>query len=140
MSKVYVASSWRNEHQPGVVERLRRDGHDVYDFRNPTEGDGGFHWSEIDTAWQTWTPEQYIEGLRHPVAQRGFLTDMTALKWADIVVLVLPCGRSAHLELGYAVGAGKRTIVLLSDGEPELMNLMVGRLATSVEEVCGLLR
>ena len=30
-------------------------------------------------------------------------------RWDDTFVLVLPCGRSAHLELGWAVGQGKRT-------------------------------
>lgn len=30
--------------------------------------------------------------------------------------MVLPCGKSAHLELGWAVGAGKRTIILLEEG------------------------
>ena len=56
MSKIYVASSWRNERQPILVEILRANGHEVYDFRNPKEGDNGFHWSEIDEDWQQWTP------------------------------------------------------------------------------------
>ena len=37
--KIYVASSWRNERHPGVVELLRIAGHEVYDFRNPEDGD-----------------------------------------------------------------------------------------------------
>jgi len=32
--RVYVASSWRNEFQPGVVAVLKADGHEVYDFRD----------------------------------------------------------------------------------------------------------
>ena len=43
--KIYVASSWRNDFYPEVVEALREVGHDVYDFRNPPSGDGGFKWS-----------------------------------------------------------------------------------------------
>lgn len=43
------------------------------------------------------------------------------------MVLVLPCGRSAHLELGWAVGAGKPTCILMAPNqEPELMYRMVG--------------
>ena len=38
MSKIYVASSWRNPHQPAIVEELRVAGHEVYDFRNPPGG------------------------------------------------------------------------------------------------------
>lgn len=42
LRKVYVASSWRNLLQPGVVSALRSMGHWVYDFKNPSEGDKGF--------------------------------------------------------------------------------------------------
>ncbi len=100
--KIYVASSWRNDIQPHVVEALRKAGHEVYDFKNPRPGDNGFHWSDIDPDWQDWTPEQFIEGLRHPIAASGFASDMDALRDCDACVLVLPCGRSAHLEAGWA--------------------------------------
>lgn len=122
---VYVASSWRNEFQPDVVVALRSAGHDVYDFRNPAPGDCGFHWSEIDPNWERWGPDQYIAGLKHPLARAGFRSDMDALTACDACVLVLPSGRSSHLELGWAAGAGKRTAILLDRVEPELMNLMV---------------
>lgn len=35
MSRIYVASSWRNPYQPGIVDLLRMHGHKAYDFRNP---------------------------------------------------------------------------------------------------------
>ena len=119
--KIYVASSWRNERQPFVVEFLRGLGHEVYDFHNPTDGDTGFHWSEIDIDWKCWGPEQLVEALGHDLAVDSFNTDFDAMRWADVCVLVMPCGRSAHLEAGWFIGAGKPTAILLSDGEPELM-------------------
>lgn len=120
--RVYVASSWRNIAQPGIVAALRKMGHEVYDFKHPATGNDGFHWSEIDGGWQSWTAERYIAALRHPVAEAGFKRDVDAMKWADTFVLVQPCGRSAHLEMGWAVGAGKATIMLMGpDIEPELM-------------------
>ena len=58
------------------------------------------------------------------------------MKWADTGVLLLPCGRSAHLELGWMAGAGKRTIILTRDGEePELMALLASEICISVEEL-----
>lgn len=137
--KVYVATSWRNPIQPEVVKALQGEGHDVYDFRNPKPGDTGFHWSEIDPDWKQWTPEQFAEALNHPIAKAGFLTDMMALEYADACVLVMPCGRSAHLEMGYAIGTGKLTIILSSDGEPELMYKMAGNFVHSIEDVVTLL-
>jgi len=137
--KIYVASSWRNEtaHR-SAVDSLRAAGHDVYDFRNPAPGDTGFAWRQVDHD-RDWLkdPARFRAGLTHPVAQHGFRLDMSALTGADATVLVLPCGRSAHLELGYAVGAGQRTIVLLDTpmSEPELMYLACDAMCVSIGEV-----
>lgn len=137
--KVYVASSWRNQKQPEVVQAIRAAGHQVYDFRNPNQDipdpDQGFHWSDIDPEWQSWSPSQFVAALEHPLALDGYSRDYEALESADAVVLVMPCGRSAHLELGFGVGMGKHSIILLSDGEPELMYKMVPSLVTSIDEV-----
>ena len=140
--KVYVASSWRNILQPHVVEVLRADGHEVYDYRHPEPGNDGFHWSAIDPAWKAWTSEQFSESLAHPIADKGFGLDMDALEACDACVLVLPCGRSAHLELGYAVGAGKPTVVYMpAADEPELMYRMCDYIATDIKQVrCALSR
>jgi len=135
-SYVYVASSWRNYMQPAIVATLRAAGIDCYDFRNPAPGVPGFAWSEIDPDWQSWTAEQYVKALDDPIAAEGFRRDFEAMHRADTFVLVLPCGRSAHLELGWAVGAGKRTAILTHDGEePELMAKMVDHIATSTFEL-----
>lgn len=121
--KIYVASSWKNEIQPEIVECLSALGHEVYDFRNPDSTDGGFNWYKIDRNWQSWSPETYLKSLEHPRAVAGFNSDFEAMQWADAFVLVMPCGRSSHLEAGWAIGQGKPTCILLSDEpfEPELM-------------------
>lgn len=134
--KVYVASSWRNNAQQLVVKVLREHGHDVYDFKNPEPSNHGFHWSEIDQNWKEWTPQEFIKALYHPIAGSGFSLDMQALRECDACVLVLPCGRSAHLEAGYALGAGKPTIILLGgSNEPELMYKMTQFICTTIGEV-----
>lgn len=133
--KIYVASSWRNTIQQKIVAALQSDGHAVYDFKNPTSTNHGFSWSQIDPNWKNWTPEQYRAALDHPIAKAGYASDFNAMKWADTFVLVLPCGRSAHLELGWACGMGKQTLVLLDQMEPELMVKMVDSLCLSLDEV-----
>jgi hypothetical protein len=141
---VYVASSWRNPLQPGVVRTLRSAGIDCYDFRNPAPGEEGFSWKEVGgTALgpkgsDLEPVENYLRMIEHPVAVAGYGRDFEAMERADAFVLVLPCGRSAHLELGWAVGAGKRTAVLLEDPcEPELMYRMVDFLAPSLFDLLG---
>lgn len=116
--KLYVASSWRNPHQPELVDDLRAQGHEVYDFRHPPGGDHlGFSWAEVDPDWRLWEADDYIWALEHPIAKAGFDSDFTAMQWADAGVLVLPCGRSAHLEAGYFVGAGKPLWIWLDRSE-----------------------
>lgn len=120
--KIYIASSWRNLLQPAIVHALRRCGHDVYDFKNPAPGNKGFAWSDIDPNWQSWNPAEYRAALQHPIAQAGYALDINALRDCEACVLVLPSGRSASWEFGYAMGQGKRGAVVQLDGvEPELM-------------------
>ena len=130
--KIYVASSWRNTYQPVVVELLRADGHDVYDFKDAE----GFHWSEVDPKWQSWSPSQYIDGLNHLCAHRGFNRDMTALRECDACVYVMPCGVSASLEAGWACGAGKRVVVYVPElREPDLMVKMAELVTSDMSEI-----
>lgn len=135
---VYVASSWRCAMQEAVVEVLRAANIDCYDFKNP-EGNTGFHWSEVGIDSDGETAENYLKGLEHPRSIEGFVSDFTAMQKADTFILVLPCGRSAHLELGWAVGAGKRTAILLDQPPitPELMYKMVDYIAPSVFDLLG---
>jgi hypothetical protein len=143
---VYVASSWRNHMQPAVVMTLRAAGIDCYDFKNP-DGGTGFSWKEVKPGstpgiagkgsdWEN--ADDYLAMIEHPRAIEGFDADFAAMEKADTFVLVLPCGKSAHLELGWAVGAGKRTAILLEDPvEPELMYKMVDHISPSVFDLLG---
>lgn len=147
---VYVASSWRNPVQPALIQVLKAAGIDHYDFRNPPDG-AGFGWPEVRDASFRPTEhnvaakgtdhvpaDEYLRMIDHPRAVEGFAADFAAMEKADTFVLVLPCGKSAHLELGWAVGAGKRTAILLEDEvEPELMYRMVDHIAPTVYDLLG---
>lgn len=129
--KIYVASSWRNAYQQGIVAKLRALEHEVYDFRGSgdgwgkdSDGPGGFGWHELDPSWKEWVTniDSYIEALDHPRAVEGFRRDMDALEKCDACIMVNPCGQSAHTEMGWAVGAGKLVAVYCPEiREPDLM-------------------
>lgn len=140
--KIYLASSWRNNYQPECLAALRDSGHEVYDFRNPKPGDQGFHWSEIDEDWQSWDLRSYRKNLTHPIANGGFASDWNAMEWADTGVLLLPCGRSAHLEAGYFTGRNKQLFVLLHRDkfEPELMYKMATAICCDLDELISALK
>jgi hypothetical protein len=121
------------------VLALREAGHEVYDFTHPAHGNEGFSWRSCspDPAALKDPRRFRDEVLSHPSCKLGFTLDRTALRNADLTVLVLPCGRSAHLELGYAIGDGQHTIVLLDDpmSEPELMYLACSAICVTLDEV-----
>jgi len=61
---------------------------------------------------------------------------MAALRDCDVCVLVLPCGRSAHLEAGWAAGAGRSVMALVPEPiEPELMYSMFKNVFTNIDEL-----
>ena len=129
--KVYVASSWQNDVYPKVVETLRQAGHDVYDFRR--QGGSDSNPSEM-------TSDRLLDFLDEPKVRSIFRNDMDALIASDAVVCVLPCGRSAHLELGYGIGAGKRTVLLWHDGDaPDIMHKAVDSIVFKVADIAGAL-
>lgn len=147
--KIYVATSWRNDHQPAIVELLRNTGFEVYDFRHPGDprkdapgrhSPDGFSWTEIDPYWESWSTEEYVKILKHPLAVGGFHSDMSALEECDVCLLVLPSGRSAHLEAGWAKGAGKKLLILVDIDEPELMYKMADFITDSTNEAIKTLR
>ena len=65
----------------------------------------------------------YKEALTCDAARNNFDFDKKHIDSADIVVMVMPAGKSAHLELGYSIGIGKEAHILF-DKEPERFDLM----------------
>lgn len=131
--KIYVASSWKNEYQPKVIEELRKVGLHPYDFREPGSS---FSWKDLDPNFHSWSFIDYMKNLSTDVASRGFDRDYNAMESAELFVLVLPCGRSAHLEAGWAIGNGKPVIVYMPEKqEPDLMYLLANLITNDFQEM-----
>ena len=122
-----------------VRQYLEDEGFEVYDFRNPAEGDaGGFHWSDIDSNWRSWSVEDYIEALNDEVAEQGFKKYVAGLEDAHALVMVLPCGVSAHLKLGWAIGSEIPTAIYVPRKvafEPELIYKFADLITQDVDEL-----
>ena len=140
MAKVYVASSWSNEYQPRIVAFLREREHEVYDFRNP-ERKTDFRWSQISGNWEKMETDEYLDALEHPLVEAEFRSDFDAMRRADICVLVLPCGASAHSEAGWMKGTGKKVIVYQNRSQrPELMYKLFDGIFPTVADVTRFLK
>src|SRR6266508_2922314 len=126
---IYLASSWKNSYYGSIVDCFDQWSIPCYNFKD----DAGFHWSEVKSDYKITDLKfnDYMMMLEHPRAEEGFERDFDNLKSADGLVLILPCGRSAHLELGYMIGVGKPTAIYFKHEpviQPELMYKMVGLL------------
>lgn len=119
MAKIYLMGSLRNPQIPSIANRLRREGYDVFD-------DWFAVGPEADDYWQRYEAERgrtYAEALSGKAAVNTFKFDYSNLLAADIGVLALPAGKSAHMELGWMIGKGKRGFVLF-DAVPERWDCM----------------
>lgn len=129
--KIYVASSWRNEHYEKVLRDLTHHGHRVWNWKKPPTGGGGFKWQDTgEDAGLNYKhgdkvdPLDWFQMLLSPVAQAGFASDLAGMNWCDVGVLLMPAGRSACLEAGWMAGRGKKVHLLVpEDCEPDLMVL-----------------
>lgn len=105
---VYLIGSLRNPEVVEVAKDIRALGLACVDnwmAAGPT----------ADDSWQSYsnaTGKTYREALQSREAVNVFHFDKAYIELADAVVLLYPAGKSGHLELGYAVGRGKRGYIL----------------------------
>ena len=113
---IYIATSWVNSYvAKGVAKELRRLGHKVFLFCEAEyrpEGFDRFVFNGNDWKGKNLKKMEYIEFLKYPETQRAFKSNKAGLDWADTIILLLPSGRSSHLEAGYGVGKGKDIFIL----------------------------
>lgn len=139
--KVYIASSWKNVTDVRRLARtLRAYGHAVFDFTDPAsrpDGTGGFVFSASQWFGKPLHLIHWLEFAECEATRLAYESDRSGLDWAEAVVLLLPCGRSAHLEAGYAAGRGKRLVVCgtLPRGEFEAMYLLADLRTERLDEV-----
>lgn len=106
--RIYLASSWKNQKIVlTLAERLEAEGLEVDAFCRATDKRFAFHWSEFVDDEIELLNYDAISFIGDPKVQRAFKEDKSWLDWAEVVVMVMPCGRSSHLEAGYAKGRGK---------------------------------
>lgn len=132
MSTIYLIGSLRNPAIPELGLELAKAGHEVFEE----------WWSsgpEADDCWQRHEKQKgrsYREALHGYHAECVFEFDKKHLDRCDTAVLVMPAGKSGHIELGYAIGSGKRAFVLFPDGEPERYDVMYRFAINSGGEIC----
>jgi hypothetical protein len=117
--KVYIIGSMRNPLVPETANALRGEGHEVYDDWHASGPESDDYWMAYERA----KGHDYLTALDGWAARHIFENDLQHLTEAEAVVLVHPAGRSAHLELGWAIGQGKLPFILMPE-EPDRWDVM----------------
>ncbi|KKT87014.1 MAG: hypothetical protein A2119_01230 [Candidatus Colwellbacteria bacterium GWA2_46_10] len=133
----FIAARWRNkENVLKLVKDIRSKGKTVYCF---VEGDGADY--ELKDLEGKHAPEEFMKHFESIPDWRNdhrvkeiFDVDMNALKNSETLILLLPAGKSAHLEAGVAYGMGKRCIVIGEQKETESLYLIFNEFYNSTED------
>lgn len=130
---VYIIGALKNPAVVDVGNVLRDRGYDAFD-----------NWfsagEEADDYWRDYEKKKgltFSEALRGRSAEHVFRFDKAYLDLCDAAILVMPAGKSGHLELGYVVGKGKPAFILLNE-EPERYDVMpqfASEVSTSLDEI-----
>lgn len=116
---LYIVGSLRNPKVPITAKRYREAGWDVFE-------DWFAAGETADDSWQAYEKDRgrdFKSALKGYAAQHVYRYDKSHLDRCAMGLLVLPAGKSGHLELGYLIGCGKPGFILL-DGEPERFDVM----------------
>lgn len=124
--RVYVIGSLRGLNVPAVSAELRAAGFYVFDDWYAAGPEADDYWQKYEKA----RGRTYAEALQGSAATHVFEYDKANLDSCDAAVLVMPAGKSGHLEAGYMAGKGKRVIIQM-EGEPERFDVMY-RFASAV--------
>jgi len=119
MKSIYLIGSLRNPNIPETAREIRAAGFDVFD-------DWFAPGPETDDFWRNYEKSKgssYQEALYGYAARHVFEFDKSHLDRCDAAIMVMPAGKSAHLELGYVLG-NKKPGFILFDEEPERWDVM----------------
>lgn len=137
--RVYLSSSWKNrEAVRELAVVLRHCGHEVYDFTDPAcrkspEIPPERFPEQFDPARHVYA--DYIAAV--PEWRIAVDANREALRWCDVVVLLLPCGCDGHADWAFAVGLGKYSCVVghPKAGERTPTHLWADAILTNVTQV-----
>jgi len=119
MKSIYLIGSLRNSKVIMLGDDLRHEGFDVFDDWMAAGPEADDYWLKYEQS----RGHNFSEALAGYAAQHVFKFDKFHLDRCDAAVLLLPAGKSGHLELGYMIGSGKPGFILM-DKEPDRYDVM----------------
>ncbi len=130
--KYFVSGRWRNRNNVReLANKIREKGKTAYCFldaghsnhrleKNPEESMKEFE------AIKNWREDKYVKQI--------FENDMDGLRQSEVFVMLLPAGKSCHIEAGVAFGLGKRSILIGEQTKTESLYLIFDKVYSNVDE------
>lgn len=119
IKSLYLIGSLRNERVTEVANELRKSGLEVFDDWMAAGPEADDFWKKYEVGRN----HSYSEALTGYAARHVFEFDKYHLDRCDAAALLLPAGKSGHLELGYVIGTGKPAFLVL-DGQDLRFDVM----------------
>jgi len=117
---VYLMGSLKNENIPHMANQIRELGFgEVFDDWFSPGPNADDYWRDYEKV----RGSSYKQALTNWAGKHVFEFDKFHIDRADIGILVMPAGKSGHLELGYMIGSGKKCFIVF-DEEPERWDVM----------------
>jgi hypothetical protein len=131
--RIYIASSWRNEHGVQMLtEKLRALGCTVISWVENNYGEQHNHVTKKFS---------FSEWLHSTESDQLFAFDVNGAAGCDLFIMYQYAGSDAHAEMGVAWAKGVPIIGLMQKGaDLGLMSKMVGTWCTTIEEVLQMIQ
>lgn len=131
----FISSRYRNkEIVLELAQKIRAQNKSVYAF---VESEASIkHVGEVsaDAEESIKKFEQISDWHTSYKVKEVFETDMEALKNSETVILLLPAGKSSHIEAGAAYGFGKRMILIGEQKETESLYLIFSEFYNTIDD------
>jgi hypothetical protein len=116
-----IGRARNSENILGLVHGIEDKGYSCYNFLHKPIIAGKEHlsWEE-----QMEILEAHSDFWNDPIHRHHFEEDMEGLENAETVVMLLPCGKAAHMEAGVAFGLKKKMVLIGEVEKPETLYLM----------------
>ncbi len=127
----FVSGRWRNKDNVlDLTHKIRAKGYEVYCFLESShsikrlKNDPEENMKRFEK--RDWKNDSYIKDV--------FKNDMEGEKGSRVFILLLPAGKSCHIEAGVAYGMGKKCILIGEQKEAESLYLIFEKTYPNVEQ------
>jgi hypothetical protein len=119
MKSIYIIGALKNRSIPKLANQIEKLGIEAFDSWQSPGPDADVYLKKYEKL----RGRNHLEAMRGYAARHIFEFDSFHLRRCDAAVLVMPAGKSGHIELGWVLGSGKPGFILF-DKEPKKYDLM----------------